>query len=700
MRDKRSYSGDQKDSRKGNKSRRRQQGVTKGFGPDTKVLMTDGLGTAGDKTLKQIGVVGQEEFRLRLPQITARAVRDDNEAAIRAVSCIIHEFQNSDAITSGMTVVSQAMSVDLMERTRGQVRSAVAILLEQLGADQGDIARFSLVIAYLEEMLSLENKAGGGLKKVSALYNIGERQLLVPQYSVVFNPEQHHIQNLYDAAVTADEIMVKMGIRQPPEQNDFQYLRVVLTHHIDRHTAPHHPMHVALDQYRQSQVSASRNGEILSNCKALGAMIIGRRWYFTARMQVEFHLNQAHFHSGKPWVTVNKLTRLMYEQALDDQLSVNTYNLEHISQYLEYVAETMFDGHASQMEEVVNPSDYSVDHDKCHVVSAAVIDHMTISKGGDPFWMANSIPVGPSVAVNCMQKSESSVISARYHINSRHTAFVQAKANAKALAVSAINVTKHASFSKQALSQSDTVLSSFDMEQLRIVNEASLAMGTDTMKAAKPTLFPGVGSGTSALTDEVPDKAWFDAKMLDFSMLPINPADVKRAVEQHNKENPTMTRSSTSTSNSGSSAAIQAIANSLQIKHGNDLKSFKSLVKKLGKQPKDKEANKKLGGIVTKRVNAMRNTKEFKNKNTGGKKGSESKPKTPCTKCQPNETDPEKFHWSNKCPAGETRTCHNCQKAGHLMKDCTVAKVQSIAADADKDDSSDDNGDPSDDSTV
>ena len=166
MRGKRSYSGDQKDASKGNKSRRRNHGVTKGFGPDTNVLMTDGLGTAGDKTLKQIGVVGQEEFRLRLPQITARAVRDDNEAAIRAVSCIIHELQNSDAITSGMTVVSQAMSVDLMERTRGQVRSAVAILLEQLGADQGDIARFSLVIAYLQEMLSPENKAGGGLKKM------------------------------------------------------------------------------------------------------------------------------------------------------------------------------------------------------------------------------------------------------------------------------------------------------------------------------------------------------------------------------------------------------------------------------------------------------------------------------------------------------------------------------------------------------
>ena len=699
MSGKRSHSGDHKDSRKG-KSRRRQPHVTKGFGPETNVLMTDGLGTAGDKTLKQLSIVGQEEFRLRLSQITSRSVRDNNEAAIRGIANIIHEFQNSDAITSGMTVVSQAMSVDLMQRTRGQVRSAVAILLEQLGSEQGQIARFSIVIAYLQEMLSPENKAGGGLKKMSALYDIGVRPLLVPQYSVIFDPELHHIQNLYDAAITADQIMVKMLIRQPPELNEHQYVRVVLTNFIDRFTGTHNPMHVSLDQYRQSQVSASRNGEILSNCKALGAMISGKRWYFTARMQVEFHLNQAHFHTGALWAPLNKLTRLQYKQALDDQLSVNTYNLEHISQYLEYVAETMYNGNACRMEEVVNPLDYSVVFDKCHIVSAALIDHMTIAEGGDAFWMANLIPVGPSVAVTCMQQSESLEISTRYRITSRHTAFVQAKANANALAVSAINVTKHASFSKEALRQSDTELSSFELEQLRIVNEASKGTGTGLMKPATPTLFPGVGSGSNALTDEVPPKIWFETKMLDFSMIEINPSDVRNANEKWKKENPTATKSSTSTPNSGSSAAIQAIANSLQIKNGTDLKSFKSLVKKLSKQPKDKDANKKMGAMVTKRVNAMRNTKEFKNKNTGGKKGSVVKPKTPCTKCQPNETDPEKFHWSNKCPAGETRTCHNCQKTGHLMKDCTSAKVQSIATVVDKDESSEDDEEPSDDSAV
>ena len=218
------------------------------------------------------------------------------------------------------------MSLDLMHRTRGQVPSAVAILLEQLGAEQGEIARFSMVIAYLQEMLSPENKVGRGLRKMCALYGIGERELLIPQQSVNFDPCQHHIQNLYDAATTADQIMVKISIRQPPELNDHQYVRIVLANYIDRYTSVHNPMHVAQDQYRQQQVSASRNSEILSNCKALGLMMNGKRWYFPARMQAEFLLNSNFFTIGAQWLTIQHLTPLQYQQAQSDQLSVNTYN--------------------------------------------------------------------------------------------------------------------------------------------------------------------------------------------------------------------------------------------------------------------------------------------------------------------------------------------------------------------------------------
>ena len=258
--------------------------------------------------------------------------------------------------------------------------------------------------------------------------------------------------------------------------------------------------------------------------------------------------------------------------------------------------------------------------------------------------------------MTCQQHSESSTIAVRFHTNSRRTAFLQATRNAKALAVCAINLTKHTSLSEEALQQSDVELSSFVLEQLRIVEAASLAA---SMNQPTPTLFPGVGRGSNALSGECPPKDWFMSKLLDFSMLEIIPADVRRADEKWKKENPTPTVSQTSTSNSGSSAAIQAIANSLQIQP-KELKSFKALVKKLGRQPKDKEATKKMGAIVTNRVNAMRNTKEFKSKNTAGKAGSDKKPSTPCVRCQPDETDPEKFHWSNKCPSGETRTCHNC----------------------------------------